>query len=179
MRANVGFHEIEFYVLPQRTVTNTTVKRMRAIDEYNDSKDERELKEIRRFRVRNRTTRQRTHSRTSYEARQAASLMAQLNFSKAEGGSASPAKAKRKRFFKSLSSALMRNEKQILRNHDMLDENKRTLACHHSMSERRVVEHSLIPRRNIDIPSLQLRFPSGVCNPANSYTSQPTTLSIM
>ncbi|KAK9166396.1 hypothetical protein Scep_001587 [Stephania cephalantha] len=38
------------------------------------------------------------------------------------------------------------NEKQILRNHEILDENERTL----------------------------LRFPSGVFNPANNYTSQPT-----
>ncbi|KAK9083447.1 hypothetical protein Scep_029918 [Stephania cephalantha] len=56
----------------------------------------------------------------------------------------------------------------------MLDENERTLARNHSMSKRRKMERLLDPRRSINVPSKHLRFPSGVYNVADSYTSQPT-----
>ncbi|KAK9166977.1 hypothetical protein Scep_002168 [Stephania cephalantha] len=55
----------------------------------------------------------------------------------------------------------------------MLNENKRTLARHYSMTERRKMEHLLGPRRSIDTPLMQLRLPSGIYNPGDSYISQP------
>ncbi|KAK9083446.1 hypothetical protein Scep_029917 [Stephania cephalantha] len=72
------------------------------------------------------------------------------------------------------NGAFHRNEKQIRRNHEMFDENERTLARHHSMLKKRKMECLLDPKRSIAIPSKHLRFPSGVYNPADSYTSQPT-----
>ncbi|KAK9111879.1 hypothetical protein Scep_019398 [Stephania cephalantha] len=58
----------------------------------------------------------------------------------------------------------------------MVDDNKRILPRHHSMSERRKIQRLQDPKRSIDIPSMQLRFSLGVYNPADSYTLQPTAV---
>ncbi|KAK9107065.1 hypothetical protein Syun_023076 [Stephania yunnanensis] len=97
--------------------------------------------------------------------------MVKVHVPLAESSYISTKRAKRKGFYKSLFSAFQRNEKQILRNKKMLEENEQTL--NHFMSERRM-KCLLDPIRIIDVPSMQTRLLSRVFNPTDNYTSQPT-----
>ncbi|KAK9094778.1 hypothetical protein Scep_026247 [Stephania cephalantha] len=57
----------------------------------------------------------------------------------------------------------------------MIAASERTLKCYHFMSERRHDNLLQDSRRNVNILSLQLNFPTGTYNPADSYTSLPYT----
>ncbi|KAK9093059.1 hypothetical protein Syun_027970 [Stephania yunnanensis] len=135
MRANVGFHEMQFNMLPQSTITDTTIKMMRAVKGYNDLEEERETNEIRRYILEDRTNKKRFHASTQEEVRKVMNLMIQAYVPVAGSSSTSTERARRKRFFKSLFSDFQRNKKKILRNYAMLEANERTLAHKHSMSE--------------------------------------------
>ncbi|KAK9100938.1 hypothetical protein Scep_024368 [Stephania cephalantha] len=61
------------------------------------------------------------------------------------------------------------------RNEEIIAKDERTLQHYHFMSKRRNDSRLEDSRRSVDIPSLQLQFPTGTYNPTDSYVSQPST----
>ncbi|KAK9140189.1 hypothetical protein Scep_009870 [Stephania cephalantha] len=57
----------------------------------------------------------------------------------------------------------------------MIATNEMTLQRYHSMSDSGYDSHLEDSRKNVDIPSLQLQFPTGTYNPDDSYVFQSST----